>query len=48
MDVKFFDIAGLGKIGLELKEIVKFFIHGIMYRRHGVKMAGQIIVFHKL
>ncbi|CAA2965622.1 probable inactive ATP-dependent zinc metalloprotease FTSHI 2, chloroplastic [Olea europaea subsp. europaea] len=40
VDVKFSDIAGLGKIGLELEEIVKFFTHGKMYRRRGVKMAG--------
>lgn len=41
MDVKFSDVAGLGKIRLELEEIVKFFTHGEMYRRRGVKIPGQ-------
>ena len=41
MDVKFTDVAGLGKIRLELEEIVKFFTHGEMYRRRGVKIPGQ-------
>lgn len=41
VDVKFSDVAGLGKIRLELEEIVKFFTHGEMYRRRGVKIPGQ-------
>lgn len=40
IDVKFSDVAGLGKIRLELEEIVKFFTHGDMYRRRGVKIPG--------
>lgn len=40
IDVKFTDVAGLGKIRLELEEIVKFFTHGDMYRRRGVKIPG--------
>lgn len=44
VDVKFTDVAGLGKIRLELEEIVKFFTHGEMYRRRGVKIPGQIVV----
>ncbi|KAK6125065.1 hypothetical protein DH2020_041181 [Rehmannia glutinosa] len=40
VDVKFSDVAGLGKIRLELEEIVKFFTHGEMYRRRGVKIPG--------
>ena len=40
VDVKFEDVAGLGKIRLELEEIVKFFTHGEMYRRRGVKIPG--------
>lgn len=42
VDVKFSDVAGLGKIRLELEEIVKFFTHGEMYRRRGVKIPGKI------
>lgn len=42
VDVKFTDVAGLGKIRLELEEIVKFFTHGDMYRRRGVKIPGLI------
>lgn len=42
VDVKFTDVAGLGKIRLELEEIVKFFTHGEMYRRRGVKIPGLI------
>lgn len=42
VDVKFTDVAGLGKIRLELEEIVKFFTHGEMYRRRGVRIPGQI------
>lgn len=41
VDVKFSDVAGLGKIRLELEEIVKFFTHGEMYRRRGVKIPGR-------
>ncbi|KAK1360521.1 hypothetical protein POM88_044995 [Heracleum sosnowskyi] len=41
MDVKFTDVAGLGKIRLELEEIVKFFTFGEMYRRRGVRIPGQ-------
>lgn len=44
MDVKFTDVAGLGKIRLELEEIVKFFTHGEMYRRRGVKIPGGILL----
>lgn len=33
MDVKFSDVAGLGKIRFELEEVVKFFTHAEMYRR---------------
>ncbi|CAD5323247.1 unnamed protein product [Arabidopsis thaliana] len=40
VDVKFTDVAGLGKIRLELEEIVKFFTHGEMYRRRGVKIPA--------
>lgn len=40
IDVKFSDVAGLGKIREELEEIVKFFTHGEMYRRRGVKIPG--------
>lgn len=46
VDVKFSDVAGLGKIRLELEEVVKFFSHGEMYRRHGVKIPGQIIAIN--
>ncbi|CAK9169659.1 unnamed protein product [Ilex paraguariensis] len=42
IDVKFSDVAGLGKIRFELEEIVKFFTHGEMYRRRGVRIPGQI------
>ncbi|KAF6164505.1 hypothetical protein GIB67_025331 [Kingdonia uniflora] len=42
VDVKFTDVAGLGKIRLELEEIVKFFTHGEVYRRRGVKIPGGI------
>lgn len=42
VDVKFSDVAGLGKIRLELEEIVKFFTHGEMYRRRGVKIPGLV------
>ncbi|MQM11928.1 hypothetical protein Taro_044842 [Colocasia esculenta] len=41
IDVKFSDVAGLGKIRLELEEIVKFFTLGEMYRRRGVKIPGK-------
>ncbi|XP_010254006.1 PREDICTED: probable inactive ATP-dependent zinc metalloprotease FTSHI 2, chloroplastic [Nelumbo nucifera] len=44
LDVKFSDVAGLGKIRLELEEIVKFFTHGEMYRRRGVKIPGGILL----
>lgn len=44
VDVKFTDVAGLGKIRLELEEIVKFFTHGEMYRRRGVKIPGGILL----
>lgn len=40
VNVKFEDVAGLGKIRLELEEIVKFFTQGEMYRRRGVKIPG--------
>lgn len=40
-DVKFSDVAGLGKIRVELEEIVKFFTLGEMYRRRGVKIPGR-------
>lgn len=43
VDVKFSDVAGLGKIRLELEEIVKFFTHGEMYRRRGVRIPGKIL-----
>lgn len=43
IDVKFSDVAGLGKIREELEEIVKFFTHGEMYRRRGVKIPGQFV-----
>lgn len=45
VDVKFSDVAGLGKIRLELEEIVKFFTHGEMYRRRGVKIPGKMLQF---
>ncbi|PON54324.1 AAA-type ATPase [Parasponia andersonii] len=44
VDVKFEDVAGLGKIRLELEEIVKFFTHGEMYRRRGVRIPGGILL----
>ncbi|GMH03707.1 hypothetical protein Nepgr_005546 [Nepenthes gracilis] len=44
VDVKFEDVAGLGKIRLELEEIVKFFTHAEMYRRRGVKIPGGILL----
>ncbi|KAK0594956.1 hypothetical protein LWI29_002115 [Acer saccharum] len=44
VDVKFTEVAGLGKIRLELEEIVKFFTHGEMYRRRGVKIPGGILL----
>ncbi|KAL9244613.1 hypothetical protein vseg_018374 [Gypsophila vaccaria] len=44
VDVKFSDVAGLGKIRLELEEIVKFFTHAEMYRRRGVKIPGGILL----
>ncbi|KAG9146831.1 hypothetical protein Leryth_005150 [Lithospermum erythrorhizon] len=44
VDVKFEDVAGLGKIREELEEIVKFFTHGDMYRRRGVKIPGGILL----
>ncbi|KAL5756004.1 hypothetical protein ACOSQ2_020750 [Xanthoceras sorbifolium] len=44
VEVKFSDVAGLGKIRLELEEIVKFFTHGEMYRRRGVKIPGGILL----
>ncbi|KAI3966470.1 hypothetical protein MKW92_012215 [Papaver armeniacum] len=44
VDVKFTDVAGLGKIRLELEEVVKFFTHGEMYRRRGVKIPGGILL----
>ncbi|XP_058114716.1 probable inactive ATP-dependent zinc metalloprotease FTSHI 2, chloroplastic isoform X2 [Magnolia sinica] len=44
VDVKFTDVAGLGKIRLELEEVVKFFTHGDMYRRRGVKIPGGILL----
>ncbi|GFP80705.1 ATP-dependent zinc metalloprotease ftsh [Phtheirospermum japonicum] len=43
-DVKFTDVVGLKKIRLELEEIVKFFTHGEMYRRRGVKIPGGILL----
>lgn len=43
-NVKFSDVAGLGKIRLELEEIVKFFTHAEMYRRRGVKIPGGILL----
>ncbi|KAF8393420.1 hypothetical protein HHK36_021664 [Tetracentron sinense] len=42
IDVKFSDVAGLGKIRLELEEIVKFFTHGEMYRRRGVRIPVSL------
>ncbi|RWW88937.1 hypothetical protein BHE74_00002167 [Ensete ventricosum] len=44
VDVKFSDVAGLGKIRLELEEIVKFFTMGEMYRRRGIKIPGGILL----
>ncbi|CAI9114191.1 OLC1v1014852C2 [Oldenlandia corymbosa var. corymbosa] len=44
LDVKFSDVAGLGKIREELEEIVKFFTHGEMYRRRGVRIPGGILL----
>ncbi|CAM8954493.1 unnamed protein product [Rhodiola kirilowii] len=44
VDVKFTDVAGLGKIRLELEEIVKFFTHAETYRRRGVKIPGGILL----
>ncbi|XP_042470075.1 probable inactive ATP-dependent zinc metalloprotease FTSHI 2, chloroplastic isoform X2 [Zingiber officinale] len=44
LDIKFSDVAGLGKIKLELEEIVKFFTLGEVYRRRGVKIPGGILL----
>ncbi|XP_027168275.1 LOW QUALITY PROTEIN: probable inactive ATP-dependent zinc metalloprotease FTSHI 2, chloroplastic [Coffea eugenioides] len=44
VDVKFSDVAGLGKIREELEEVVKFFTHGEMYRRRGVRIPGGILL----
>ncbi|XVF18356.1 hypothetical protein REPUB_Repub11eG0014400 [Reevesia pubescens] len=44
VDVKFSDVAGLGKIRLELEEIVKFFTHGEMYRRRIVRIPCGILL----
>ncbi|KAK1312499.1 ATP-dependent zinc metalloprotease FtsH [Acorus calamus] len=44
VDVKFADVAGLGKIRVELEEIVKFFTEGEVYRRRGVKIPGGILL----
>ncbi|GER52670.1 ATP-dependent zinc metalloprotease FtsH [Striga asiatica] len=44
VDVKFTDVAGLGKIRIELEEVVKFFTHGDIYRRRGVKIPGGILL----
>lgn len=44
VDVKFSDVAGLGKIRFELEEIVKFFTHAETYRRRGVKIPGGILL----
>ncbi|OMO66594.1 Peptidase M41 [Corchorus olitorius] len=44
VDVKFSDVAGLGKIRLELEEIVKFFTHGEIYRRRGVRIPAGILL----
>lgn len=46
VDVKFTDVAGLGKIREELEEIVKFFTHGEIYRRRGVRIPGQFVVLN--
>ncbi|KAI7986601.1 hypothetical protein LOK49_LG14G01950 [Camellia lanceoleosa] len=43
IDVKFTDVAGLGKIRLELEEIVKFFTHG-KCAEEGVKIPGGILL----
>lgn len=42
--VKFSDVAGLGKIRLELEEVVKFFTHADMYRRRGIRIPGGILL----
>ncbi|KAL9270819.1 putative inactive ATP-dependent zinc metalloprotease FTSHI 2, chloroplastic [Drosera capensis] len=44
VDVKFSDVAGLGKIRLELEEVVKFFTHADMYRRRGIRIPGGILL----
>ncbi|KAF3670340.1 hypothetical protein FXO38_07116 [Capsicum annuum] len=44
IDVKFSDVAGLGKIREELEEIGIFFTHGKIYRRRGVKIPGGILL----
>ncbi|KAL2936218.1 putative inactive ATP-dependent zinc metalloprotease FTSHI 2 chloroplastic [Bienertia sinuspersici] len=44
VDVKFSDVAGLGKIRFELEEIVKFFTHAEMYRRR-VKIPGTFMTY---
>ncbi|KAL8153149.1 hypothetical protein V2J09_010909 [Rumex salicifolius] len=44
VDVKFSDVAGLGKIKIELEEIVKFFTEAEIYRRRGVKIPGGILL----
>ncbi|GAB2293487.1 Probable inactive ATP-dependent zinc metalloprotease FTSHI 2, chloroplastic [Dionaea muscipula] len=44
VDVKFSDVAGLGKIRVELEEVVKFFTEADMYRRRGIKIPGGILL----
>lgn len=48
IDVKFSDVAGLGNIRIELEEIVKFFTHGDMYRRRGVKIPGWNLLMNPI
>lgn len=43
-DVKFTDVAGLGKLKFELEEVVKFFTQAEIYRRRGVKIPGGILL----
>ncbi|XP_057514540.1 LOW QUALITY PROTEIN: probable inactive ATP-dependent zinc metalloprotease FTSHI 2, chloroplastic [Actinidia eriantha] len=44
VSVTFSDVAGLGKIRLDLEDVVKLLTHGEMYRRRGVKIPGGILL----
>ncbi|KAH6781361.1 AAA-type ATPase family protein [Perilla frutescens var. frutescens] len=44
VEIKFSDVAGIGKIRHELEEIPKFFSHAEMCRRRGLKIPGGILL----